>query len=276
MPLGEYEDFDACVSAQREKGHDMDSAQKICGEIQKRVEGMRSFRFDDLSLDVVNEHEPDIWPAQVESKNQQLDVYIHDVIGPSMTGESVTSMDLVPRIETAAANGIGTIRCNINTVGGSVAHAMSIFNAFQGFTGQVLVDVTGQAGSSGGIIATAGHKIRIHENATFYLHPANVSLLGANENLLNLGLELVQKGTDQIASLLSIRSGQTKEKVLDLMNAKGGYGTTLTGKEAVELGFADELVAVKPKQDRMRAVLEIMQENSRSQAALIRNKIALS
>ena len=276
MPLAEYEDFDACVSAQREKGYDMESAEKICGEIKKRVEGVRKFRFDNLHLDVLNEHEPDIWPAQVEVVNQQMDIYIHDVIGPSLSGEGVMSSSLAPQIRNAAESGINRIRCDINSVGGSVSHAMSIFNAFQDFPGEVLVDITGTAGSSGGIIATAGDRVRINENASFYLHPAMVSLIGANQGLLEFGLEMVTKGTNQIADLLSVRSGQGKSKILEMMNAKNGHGTTLNGKEAVAMGFADELVPIKPKKDRMRAILEIMQENSRDQAALLRNKIAVT
>ncbi len=47
MPLGPYEDFDACVLAQIEKGHDEESAKKICGAIKAKVEdASQSIRYD--------------------------------------------------------------------------------------------------------------------------------------------------------------------------------------------------------------------------------------
>lgn len=44
MPLGQYEDFGQCVQAQKMKGHDDESARKICGEMQARLEGSSSER----------------------------------------------------------------------------------------------------------------------------------------------------------------------------------------------------------------------------------------
>jgi len=37
MPIGPYKDFNSCVQAQIKKGHDKESAKKICGEIEKRA-----------------------------------------------------------------------------------------------------------------------------------------------------------------------------------------------------------------------------------------------
>lgn len=37
MPIGPYENFSACVAAQKRKGRSDESAKKICGEIEKRA-----------------------------------------------------------------------------------------------------------------------------------------------------------------------------------------------------------------------------------------------
>lgn len=274
MPLGEYEDFDACVAAQKEKGHDMESAQKICGEIQKRIEGASKFRFENLGQEIVS-HEANIWPMVLNVEQDELSIYVHDVIGPGINGDGVTSLDLVPAIEAAGKRNCKRLRMNINSIGGSVAHAMSIFNAMQAFPGEKIVDITGQAASAGAIMATAGDRIRIHENATMLLHPAMLSLLGANEQLLLFAVDSTRKATDQIIDLLSIRSGQSKDTIRELVNANGYNGTMLTGTEAVSYGLADELVPVKPKKDRMMAaLLEIAHENAVAQAQLIRNRLS--
>ena len=39
MPIGPYENFAACVAAQKRKGHSDEAAKKICGEIEKRAKG---------------------------------------------------------------------------------------------------------------------------------------------------------------------------------------------------------------------------------------------
>lgn len=40
MPMGPFADFDACVLAQKRKGHDDSSAHRICGHIKSRTEGL--------------------------------------------------------------------------------------------------------------------------------------------------------------------------------------------------------------------------------------------
>ena len=42
MPVGPFKTFDDCVRAQRAKGNNMDSARKICGEIEKRSQSKES------------------------------------------------------------------------------------------------------------------------------------------------------------------------------------------------------------------------------------------
>lgn len=36
-PIGPYESFSSCVAAQKRKGHDEESARRICGEIEKKT-----------------------------------------------------------------------------------------------------------------------------------------------------------------------------------------------------------------------------------------------
>lgn len=38
MPMGPYEDFDACVRDQMDRGNDEESARRICGALKRDVE----------------------------------------------------------------------------------------------------------------------------------------------------------------------------------------------------------------------------------------------
>jgi len=46
MPIGPYKDFATCVAAQRRKGKSLDSARRICGEIEKRTRQGSSSKMD--------------------------------------------------------------------------------------------------------------------------------------------------------------------------------------------------------------------------------------
>jgi ATP-dependent protease ClpP protease subunit len=215
------------------------------------------------------------WPAGFSVKDEQMDVFIMGEIGENFFGDGITSAELVPHIRNAASQGIDRIRFEIDSPGGSVPDAMAIFNAIQDFPGETLVDITGQASSAGGIIAAAGDQVNIRENASFFAHPANVSVFGANAGMLELALEFVTKGTDQIVSLLAKRSGQTQKAVRELVESKNGNGTQMTGAEAVEFGFADELIEVKTKNDADSLWLEAARENAHNRAALVRSQMRL-
>lgn len=41
MPMGPYASFDECVADQMKKGHDSESAHRICGTIKAKTEGKR-------------------------------------------------------------------------------------------------------------------------------------------------------------------------------------------------------------------------------------------
>lgn len=242
----------------------MSSAENICGAIKARTENVAVFRFTGLELlnQLGLEREPG-WPVELTNLvssdgKRKMTVYVHDAIGPSIDGEGMTSADVVPRIQSAADKGIDWLHFDINSPGGSVSHAMSIFNAAQEFRGKKTVDITGVAGSAAGVLAMIGDNVRINENAQFFMHPANVSLAYANAGLLKLGLEMVEKGTDQIIDLFSARSGKDRETVRNWLFANDAHGTIFTGRESVENGLCDEMIPVKPRYDSARARMEIV------------------
>ena len=57
---------------------------------------------------------------------------------------------------------------------------------------------------------------------------------------------MLERADDQIAALLAERSGNSYEAVAAWMSGSLD-GTTFTGSEAVDRGFADELIPMKSK-----------------------------
>jgi hypothetical protein len=39
MPLGPYKNWNACIAAQRKKGHSLESSKKICGKLEQLSKG---------------------------------------------------------------------------------------------------------------------------------------------------------------------------------------------------------------------------------------------
>lgn len=55
MPMGPYANWDACIADQMKKGHDANSAAKICGKIKHETEGVEKFMENVLKLPNKNE-----------------------------------------------------------------------------------------------------------------------------------------------------------------------------------------------------------------------------
>ena len=157
----------------------------------------------------------------------------------------------------------------INSRGGSVDLAMGMFNAMAEHGGTVTARITGTAASAGLLVSQAADVVKINENATIMMHPgAIVALMVVNgltkdaQNQLDFYQEMTDKGTAQIIDLLAMRSGQMRDKVEEMVMAKGGMGTTLDAKEAVEMGFADEIIAMVPRGEQQGGIDEPATQNA--------------
>ena len=177
----------------------------------------------------------------MQESDEALTIFVHDVIGDFMDG--LDSQSLVTQIAAASDR---QIILNINSPGGSVFDAISIYTALAEH-GDVRADITGMAASAATILASAADTIRIATAGTFMIHRAWTIALGNASEMEALAktLRLIDR---EIADLLSARSGTSVEEIVQLMDGvDGADGTTFSGKEAVEHGFADELIPLKTK-----------------------------
>ena len=175
-------------------------------------------------------------PMNLVETDAGLRLFITDVIGDDMATQDIVS--------AIRSNPTADIEVEINTPGGSVPHAMSIFNAMVEHEGNITTQITGQAASAGMIVASGGDRVIANETASVMLHPANLiflALLPDDRDFIDFANEAIDKASDQIRDMLATRSGQTPKAIEDLMQAKNGKGTTLTATEAFDLGLVDEV-----------------------------------
>lgn len=139
--------------------------------------------------------------------------------------------------DLAALGDIKTLDVFINSPGGDVFAGQTIYNILKHYiTASVTTHIDGIAASAASIIAMAGDKIVMPENATLMIHNAWTYSAGNKDDLRKMAdtLELIDT---QIAEVYAARTGGTVEDMAALMDAE----TWMSGTEAVEKGFADEL-----------------------------------
>lgn len=178
---------------------------------------------------------------KLQESDEALTIYVHDVIGDFFEG--LDSGSLVPEINK---NLDRQIILNINSPGGSVFDAISIYSTLVEH-GNVRADITGMAASAATILASSADNIRIATSGMFQIHRAWTIAMGNAAEMESIGKTL-RAIDDEIADVLSTRSGTSIDEIVQMMDGgDGADGTTFMGREAVELGFADELIPLKEK-----------------------------
>lgn len=164
--------------------------------------------------------------------NNTAEVYIYDIIGGDIFGEGITAARLVPELQKITAK---TINVRINSPGGVYFDAVTIHNALVRHPATVNTFIDGLAASSASLIAMAGERITIAENAMVMVHEAWAFAVGPAADLRKEA-DTLDMASEGMAKTYAGRTGQPLAKILDLMKAE----TWMTADDALELGFATE------------------------------------
>ncbi|BEP28808.1 head maturation protease, ClpP-related [Helicovermis profundi] len=131
---------------------------------------------------------------------------------------------------------IDTLNIYINSPGGSVFAGQAIYNIIKRHSANVIVYIDGLAASIASIIAMAGDKIVIPSNAMIMIHNAWTIHAGNADDFRKVADDLDKIGESLVAVYVK-RTGLSEEEIKSMMDVE----TWLTGKEAIEKGFADEV-----------------------------------
>jgi len=141
--------------------------------------------------------------------------------------------------------GMSSIRFNINSIGGSVDAGIAIFNKIIELANngiEVTTRVEGAADSAASIVMQAGTRREVAIGAEVMVHCASCLILGYyNSKELDGVKQMLDAADDRIADLLADRTGKNAQEVKRMMQKT----TWMTAREAVENGFADEVVNQK-------------------------------
>lgn len=128
------------------------------------------------------------------------------------------------------------IRIPLNSWGGDAFQALLIHNYLKGHPAKVEIHIPAYAASAGTMIATAGDHVTIAENGYYMIHNPSGYTEGESSDM-ERSADLLNKLTADMVDMYHEKTKLPKETIAQMMAKE----TWLTAKEALALGFVDEL-----------------------------------
>lgn len=129
------------------------------------------------------------------------------------------------------------VELEINSPGGYVDAGSEIYTALKEYQGQVTAKITGQACSAASWIALAADRVEMSPTAQMMIHRASTISIGNSDDLAS-DLNALNSLDKSFVDLYSQRTGLDAQEVYRLMCNT----TWMNAKEAVDKGFADEIM----------------------------------
>lgn len=170
------------------------------------------------------------WYRIQAASDGEFEVVIYDEIG----FWGVSAKDFITDFRKIPAD--AKISLRINSPGGEVFDGLAIYNLIRAHGGEVTTTIDGLAASMASVIALAGSKVIMPENAYMMIHNPWGIALGDDEEMHAMG-DMLGKLNATLAAIYVKKSGQEPDKIRSLMKEE----TWLTAAEAKELGLADEI-----------------------------------
>lgn len=172
--------------------------------------------------------------AQSETEHARLDLF-GDVGGGFWTAgfdESTFAADMSVIPDDAALD------VYINSRGGSVFTAMAIRTMLGRHKGKVTIVVAGMAASAATLITCAkGAHVVMQKGSMMLVHPVRLDPGSSTAQEMRDNADVLDKVTQSVREIYAEKTGMD-DQGLDLLMGKESY---LTAKEALALGFADEI-----------------------------------
>lgn len=163
--------------------------------------------------------------------------------------ESWFDDDVTPELFREELNaGQGNITVWINSPGGDCVAAAQIYNMLMDYKGDVTVKIDGIAASAASVIAMAGTKVLMSPVSMMMIHnPATIAFGDTAE--MQKAIEMLASVKDSIMNAYEIKTGMSRTKISHLMDAE----TWMDAHKAVELGFADDILARQDAEEDLAA-----------------------
>jgi ATP-dependent protease ClpP protease subunit len=162
------------------------------------------------------------------------EIYLYGDIGESWFGDGIRAERVIKDI--AALGKKKDIAVRIDSAGGSVWEGLNIYNALVRNPATITVHVDALAASIASVIAMAGNRILIADNAMMMVHEPAGSVLGTAADMRKQA-DLLDQVRGNLVAIYAGRATLPEPKVSSLMQAE----TWMNATEALQLGMVSEI-----------------------------------
>ncbi|WP_351123357.1 ClpP-like prohead protease/major capsid protein fusion protein [Shewanella sp. T24-MNA-CIBAN-0130] len=182
------------------------------------------------SLTMTPTNKPDKSWYSLKAQNGNAELMIYDEIG----GWGISAQQFARDLQGLGK--IGTLTARIHSPGGDVFDGMAIYNMIKGHPAHKVCHIDGLAASMASVIAMAFDEVIMPENAMMMVHKPWGGTLG-DADAMRKYAELLDKVESNLVGAYQQKTGLSDE----VLHALLADETWLTGREAVEKGFANTL-----------------------------------
>lgn len=156
-------------------------------------------------------------------------LYVHGMIG----GYDLDATEFVQAVHGITAKAIDL---HVNSPGGFVWDAVSMFEALRSHPAKVATYVDGLAGSAASFLALAGDTVQTAKGSRWMVHDAQIVAMGSPAEVREYA-DLGDAVSDDIAGIYADRAGGKPAAWRSAMKATTWY----SAQEAVDAGLADRV-----------------------------------
>lgn len=147
------------------------------------------------------------------------------------------------------------IKLRINSPGGSVFEAQTMYNSLKQFAkdNEITIEsfIEGVAASAATFLALAGDTVKIGEGCLFMIHNPSTYSSGMSGDLRKAA-DLLDKVKETILDIYMKKSSLTREELSQKMDDE----TWFSAKEALEAGFVDSIETFEDVQNNITSILD--------------------
>lgn len=182
-----------------------------------------------------------IWNITAQAKEANIDIM--GVIGnpDDIETESVNASNFVRDLR-GLGRSVNRLNVTLHSIGGSIRDGMLIYSSLRDFPGVKVINIPAMAGSIATAIALSGDRINVGPESFWVVHNPRARADGEQKDMLHAA-DVLGKAKSSILDLYERKTGQDRDTLSDMMDAE----TWLQGEEIVKAGFADAVMADKPK-----------------------------
>lgn len=169
----------------------------------------------------------------------EAELFIYDFIGTDFWGNGVTAAGVAKELKNLS-DSVKTVNVRLNSPGGDVFDGVAIYNQLVQHSAKVNMFIDGLAASAASLIAMAGDSIKIAENGMLMIHNPWTGVVGEAKDMRKAA-DTMDKIKETLVTTYAARTKQNAADVSQWMDDE----TWLTGQEAVDQGFADEVMPAK-------------------------------